>query len=39
MDKARNSESHSEKLPEIQKNFHDIRDRFNKYFVFILTNI
>jgi hypothetical protein len=28
LDKARNSESHSEKLPEITRNFTDIKEKF-----------
>ena len=33
LDKAKNSESHSEKLPEIVKYFGDIKESFSKYFL------
>ena len=37
MDKAKNSESHSEKLPEIIKYFSEIKESFSKYFLHFLT--
>ena len=36
LDKAKKSESHSEKLPEILKNFTEIKERYQRYTLMLI---